>query len=358
MNEKLHLTSHGGDIYSARPLKCASEIIDFSANINPLGMPTEVRNAIIENINSYECYPDPLCRELRAAIASSENTAVDNILCGNGAADIIFRIAIGLKPKRALLLAPTFCEYEQALSTVACDISYYNLDEKSGFCLDEGILEAITADFDILFICNPNNPTGVAAKRELMLKILKKCKACSVTLVVDECFIDFLRNEKSYSIKDKICEYDNLIIIKAFTKIYAMAGIRLGFMLCANPSVHLAAIGCAQSWSVSTIASKCGIAALSQVKYVEQTKKMIAQNRRYLMEELTKLGFVTCNSMANYILFYSPDVDLATKLVNYGILIRDCQNYHNLKRGYFRIAVNSQRDNEFLIKCMKKVMTE
>ncbi|MEG0692639.1 MAG: histidinol-phosphate transaminase [Oscillospiraceae bacterium] len=358
MRNETILSYHGGDIYSKRELKYASRIIDFSANINPLGMPQEVKTAIIENIDTYECYPDPLCRELTSAIATMEQTEVKNILCGNGAADIIYRLVLGLKPKKALLLAPTFSEYEQALKTVGCSVNYFNLSEKTGFALDEIILDEITEELDILFICNPNNPTGVATKRELMLKIANKCKACFVTLVVDECFIDFLIDEEEYSISSEISRYDNLVIIKAFTKIYAMAGIRLGYLLCSNQETISATSEASQSWSVSTVASKCGVCALAQRGYVKKTKELIENNRRYLIENLKLLGFHTYDAKANYILFYTSHFQLDKKLEPYGILIRDCQNYHNLEQGYFRIAVKSDADNHYFIDCIKKVITE
>lgn len=349
---------HGGDVYSKREMKYADRILDFSANINPLGMPSAVKDAILHNIDSYECYPDPQCRELREAIAADESALPQDILCGNGAADLIFRLVLGLKPKKALLLAPTFSEYEQALQTVDCHVEYYPLSEKNGFSLNEDILSAITAELDMLFICNPNNPTGVAAKRELMLKIADQCLVCNVVLVVDECFIDFLVDEDAYSISSEICRYDNLIILKAFTKIYAMAGVRLGYLLCHNQNSMRVIEQASQAWSVSTVASKCGVAALSQKEYVQKTKVLIEKNRRMLIENLVSMGFKVYDARANYILFYSKEFELPQKLEQYGILIRDCQNYCNLGQGYYRIAVKADGDNQYLIDAIKKVISE
>lgn len=349
---------HGGDVYTKRKMKYANKMIDFSANINPLGMQQEVKNAIIDNIDKYECYPDPLCRELRTKIAEVENTNKDNILCGNGAADIIFKLALGLKPKKALLLAPTFSEYEQALKTVDCKFKYYNIKEENDFNIKEEVLNCITNELDIMFVCNPNNPTGVVTKKALMEKILDKCKSRNVTLVVDECFIDFVENEENYSISSMIENYDNLVIIKAFTKIYAMAGIRLGYMMCSNNDIIKKANNSSQSWSVSTVASKCGVAALSLDGHIEKTKQLISENRDYLVKKLNEMGIKTYNSKTNYILFYYDDNMLVKKLEQYGLLIRDCSNYHNLIQGFYRIAVKSKEDNQYLIECLKKVITE
>lgn len=348
--------SHGGDIYTKRDIPSGGRLIDFSANLNPFGMQKEIKQAIIENIDSYECYPDPLCRELRAAISQHEKIDIHNILCGNGAADLIFRIAYGLKPKKALLLAPTFSEYEQALKQVDCEVFYAYLNEAEDFEPKASILSEITEEVDIVFICNPNNPTGALAKKDLMFEILQRCKEKDVVLVVDECFMDFVENEVEYSLCDRINEYENLIILKAFTKMYSIAGIRLGYMLCKNGRVLSAVMEAGQSWSVSTVASKCGIAALSLEGFTKKTQLLVAENRKLLVDALKAKGMKCYSSSANYILFYSEDTELDKKLLPYGILIRSCKNYYNLNEHYFRIAVKTKEENEVLINAMRLVL--
>ena len=345
---------HGGDIYTKRNTN-TEFILDFSANINPFGMPDSIKKAIIDNIESYTNYPDPLCRELREALEIHENLDSSNILCGNGAADIIFKITLGLKPKKALLIAPTFAEYEEAINLVNGEINYYNLKEENDFCIDDDILNYITSDLDIMFICNPNNPTGIPLKKEKMFNILDKCKKNNVILVVDECFIDFLTDEEEYSVKSYISQYSNLIILKAFTKMYAMAGIRLGYMMCSNTSIinKISKIG--QPWSVSTVASKCGIAALKEVDFVNKTKEYIKKNREYLTKELNNLGYKVFESKVNFILFKTTNTNIKGELEKYGILIRSCSNYKNLNEEYFRIAVKSEENNKYLIDCLKQI---
>lgn len=345
---------HGGDIYSKRKNN-TKLILDLSANINPFGMPGSVKKAIIDNIESYTNYPDPLCRELREALELYENTSINNIICGNGAADLIFKITLALKPKKALLIAPTFAEYEEALNLVNCEINYYNLKEENYFCIKEDILNYITTDLGIIFICNPNNPTGIPMKKVDMLNIVDKCKENNVVLVVDECFIDFLKDEEEYSVSSYITQYDNLIILKAFTKIYAMAGIRLGYMMCSNMDNVNKINNIGQPWSVSTVASKCGVAALKEVDYVKRTKEYIKDNREYLIKELRGLGYKVFESKANFILFKTKNTEIKDKLEEYGILIRSCSNYRNLDKEYFRIAVKSHENNKYLIDCLNKI---
>lgn len=345
---------HGGDIYTK--IKTNTElIIDFSANINPFGMPDSVKSAIIDNIENYSNYPDPLCRELRGALAIHENINSSNIICGNGAADIIFKITLALKPKRALLIGPTFAEYEEAINLVDCEINYYSLKEETNFSIEGDILDYINSDLDIMFICNPNNPTGIAMKKVDIFNVLEKCKKNNVILVVDECFIDFLIDEEEYSLSSYISQYNNLIILKAFTKIYAMAGIRLGYMMSSNMDIVNKINNIGQPWSVSTVASKCVVAALKEVDYVKKTKEYIKENREYLIRELNSLSYKVFESETNFILFKTKDIDIKDKLEEFGILIRSCSNYRNLNEEYFRIAVKSEKDNKYLINCLKEI---
>ena len=315
---------HGGDIYSFN-----KNIIDFSANINPLGMPLSVKKAIIDNIENYKAYPDPLCRSLRKALAKKEKTSMENILCGNGAADIIFKIALGIKPKKALILAPTFSEYEEALKLVNCKINYYKLKEENNFFIKDDILNYLNEEIDIIFL-----------------------------MVVDECFMDFIYDEENYSISSYINNFKNLIILKAFTKIYAMAGIRLGYMLSSNEEIinKISSIG--QPWSVSSVAAFSGEAALKEEEFVNKTKLYIKENREFLKKELENLGFKVFNSKANYIFFKSNILNLKEYLKEKGVLIRSCNNYIALNKDYYRIAVKSKEDNKILIKCLKELIKE
>ena len=346
--------THGGDIYTKYNTD-SERIIDFSANINPLGMPGSVKEAIISNIDNYTAYPDPLCRELRKGLSNYHSINKDYILCSNGAAEIIYKIVLALKPAKAMVLAPTFSEYESALKMVGAEINYYVLNEENDFKIENDILDHIKPHLDIVLICNPNNPTGIPLAREKMIQMLDKCKKNNTLLVVDECFTDFLIDEEEYSIIDMIESYDNLIILKAFTKIFAMAGIRLGYMLCSNNIINDKIDNALQPWSVSTVAIKAGTAALKEKEYVLETKRYVKENREYLIDELKKAGFTVFESKANYIFFKSNSDDLDKKLVQYGILIRSCKNYRGLSKNYYRIAVKNRKDNQYLIKCLNSI---
>ncbi len=340
---------HGGNIY-----KYSHRVYDFSANLNPLGMPQEVKDAITENLDRYESYPDPWNRELSAALSSYHGVEAGRICCGNGAADIIFRIALGLRPKKALVTAPTFSEYEEALKTCGSKVIYYDLKEEKDFRVDDGILSAIDDSLDMLFLCNPNNPTGIPVERELVLAISEKCRSCGVILVIDECFSEFLEEEERYSVMDDIESLENVIILKAFTKIYAMAGLRLGYCVCGSLAYAEIIRSTLQPWAVSTVSAKAGCAALLLTDFVEETKKYIKENREFLMAGLKALGYRVYPAKANYV-FFRGDAGLAGELEKFDIVIRKCGNYRGLDERYYRIAVRTREENEYFLKYLGKI---
>lgn len=344
---------HGGDIYSYIELN-GIEPLDYSANVNPLGMPIKAKEALVESMDRYSFYPDINCTKLTDVVSKYENIRKEYVLFGNGAADIIFRICYSINPKKALVLAPTFSEYEQALSNTKCEIKLFELKPEDNFGLNLSILEHIT-DCNIIFICNPNNPTGNLINKELMYKVAKKCLMENCLLVIDECFMDFVKEKGEYSFINHLNEFDNVIILKAFTKIFAMAGLRLGYCLCNNRELLSAIKKVGQPWSVSTPAQVAGIGALSDLNYLIKTIKLIDEEREFLTESLNKLGFTVFKSYTNFILFKTQIKDLYSRLYKRGVLIRKCSNFNSLDDEYYRIAVKSREDNQKLIRLMDEV---
>lgn len=342
---------HGGDIYTYQ------NMLDFSANINPLGIPESVVRAAAAGAAASASYPDPKCRRLKAAIAAHEQTPEEYVVCGNGAADLIFQLALAAKPRRALLLAPGFHEYEQALRTVDCQVDFFYLKEEDGFRLADAYLEALTPGLDIVFLCNPNNPTGLAVPRPALLRILEKCRDIGARLVMDECFNEFLDEPAAYSLKPELSAYPNLFILKAFTKIYAMPGLRLGYGLCADQALLAALAEAAQPWSVSIPAQEAGLAALTETEYVARAKALVKDERERLQDALAVLGCRTYGSMANYIFFRSVP-GLAEACRAHNLLLRDCSNYQGLCPGYFRAAVKLPEQNNQLLAVLTAVLAE
>ena len=353
----MHLI-HGGDVYSARQ-KMKQEPLDFSANINPMGMPPGAVRAAADALQQCTQYPDPLCRELRAALAAYEGIPAEQIVCGNGAADLIFRIVAATHPQRALLLEPTFAEYEQALRAMDCSIAYFPLQESEGFVLPEAFLQQLTPEINLLFLCNPNNPTGRTVPPALLREIWKRCEEAGILLVVDECFNEFLEHPERNTLKGVLKPGTNAVILKAFTKSFAMPGLRLGYGLCGNKSLAERIFFCGQPWGVSIPAQAAGVAALQEQGYLERMRRLIQTERRWLSENLARLGLCVFPSEANYILFRTEtEIPLRERMEQRGVLIRACGNYRGLDDRYYRIAVRGHGENERLIAALKCALEE
>lgn len=353
----MHLI-HGGDVYSARQ-KMKQEPLDFSANINPMGMPPGAVRAAADALQQCTQYPDPLCRELRAALAAYEGIPAEQIVCGNGAADLIFRIVAATHPRRALLLAPTFAEYEQALRSMDCSIAYFPLQESEGFVLPEAFLQQLTPEINLLFLCNPNNPTGRTVSPALLQEIWKRCEEAGILLVVDECFNEFLEHPEQNTLKGVLKTGANSVILKAFTKSFAMPGLRLGYGLCGNGDLAERIFSCGQPWGVSIPAQAAGVAALQEQGYLERMRRLIQTERRWLSENLARLGLCVFPSEANYILFRTEtEIPLRERMEQRGVLIRACGNYRGLDDRYYRIAVRGHGENEHLIAALKCALEE
>ncbi len=341
---------HGGNIYQYKK----GNLIDFSANINPYGIPSQIKQAMHNAIDLCVHYPDPNATELRSSLAKKYNLEPENFFCSNGAAEVFFRLASVLKPKNAVITAPTFSEYEQALLTVNCQVKHHFLLKENNFNLTDCILDELNSSIDFCILCNPNNPTGQVINPDLMNKIINKCSQNNIYLAIDECFLDFLEDEEKYSVLHKLIDFKKLIVIRAFTKMYAIAGLRLGFCVsvdtCLINKLYLAG----QPWNTSVIAQAAGVAALKSNDYQKQTAKNIKILKDKLYFELKQLNLTVYNGQANYLLFYTSDFELHEKLIKHNILIRNCENYIGLNKGYYRVAVRTEDENNLLICAIKE----
>ena len=338
---------HGGDIYGEEIL------LDFSANTNPFGTPKGVLDAICGTLSDIHRYPDPYCRRLTQAIAEFEDVPKEYILCGNGAADLIYAYCETVRPSLAVELAPTFSEYALGLKRVGCQVERYYLKPEKDFTLEDGFLAFLAEKKpEAVFLCNPNNPTGKIIDAELMKQILVSCKQNGTCLFVDECFLDL--SDSGESLKQYLANYRNLFILKAFTKSYGMAGIRLGYCMSSDSELLEKMSQSTQPWNVSSIAQAAGVAALQEKAFLQKTKALIVVERQWLKRELEELGFRVCPSSVNYLLFQAPAC-LHTKLRAKKIAIRNCDNYVGLGPCWYRIAVRLHEENEALIRAIKEV---
>ena len=345
---------HGGD-WAGYRAEFGCDALDFSANVSPLGLPAGVAAAITNALPTADRYPDPLCRELRAALAGAEGVPADWILCGNGAADLIFRLALAVRPRRALLPAPTFAEYEAALQTVGCAVQRVFLREENEFAVTEEFIDAVTPETDIVFLCQPNNPTGQVTPPALVERLVRRCAECGAVLVVDECFLDFLPDRDAWTAKQLLRDAPQLVILKAFTKLYAMAGVRLGYALCGDATLLEKMRGAGQPWAVSSLAQAAGLAALQETAYAGAVRALIAEQRPRMAAGLRALGLRVMDGQANYLLFRATP-DLGEKLRRRGAVVRSCANYPGLDAAWYRTAVRTAEENTRLLQIMGEIL--
>mgnify|MGYP000787947854 CR=1 FL=1 len=345
---------HGGDWMGYRE-RFGRDALDFSANVSPLGLPEGVAQAIRDALPLADRYPDPLCRTLRAALSRAEGVPQEHILCGNGAADLIFRLVWAVKPHKALVTAPTFAEYASALDTVGCEVKRFFLDETNDFAPTDALVDAVDESIDMVFLCQPNNPTGQLASPELVKKLLRRCEECRTIFAVDECFLDFLQQRDALTAKPLLQAAPNLVILKAFTKLYAMAGVRLGYALCSDTALLAKMQAAGQPWGVSSLAQAAGAAALRETAYADAVRALIADQRPKLAAGLRALGLQVIEGSANYLLFRAPET-LGAALQQRGVCLRSCGNYPGLSAGWYRTAVRTAPENEQLLQTMREVL--
>lgn len=341
---------HGGEIYS-HPVE-----LDFSANINPLGTPEAVAEAVRTSVHLLRQYPDPYCRELVDAIARYEGIDREHILCGNGAAELIFSLCAARKPRRALLPVPSFSEYRAALAAAGCRTEFFLLREADGFALTDAFLPALEAfDGEMLMLCNPNNPTGQVIPLSRMKKILEICERKHIFLFVDECFLDLTEGGADLSLKGLLTQSGNFLLLRAFTKSYGMAGLRLGYCLCGSPELLKRMGEMSQAWNVSLPAQLAGVAALEQRAFLSRAQAIIHAQRPIMAEAMTEMGLTVIPSKTNFLLFHS-EKELAQPLLARGIQLRDCSNYPGLSAGWYRTAVRLPEENRRLLDAMKEIL--
>lgn len=337
---------HGGDIYRNKIE------YDFSVNTNPLGIVPRLHDALVEAIELSGSYPDLEQELFRSKISSMEHVSINEVYGGNGASELFMAIVRTFMPKKALVVSPSFSGYEYALDSLkGVEIAEYVLKESENFNIGEDFLEYIDTSVQIVFLANPNNPTGRSIDEGMMLRILDRCQRVGAYLVVDECFINMAAG--AYSVKGLINQYSKLLVVDAFTKLFAIPGIRVGFIISSANNIVMIKRQIPE-WSMSTLAQYAGAKCadiVMKTDFLEKTKKTILEEKVYLCNGLTKLGIEHYESDTAYILIRAEE-GLYSRLLSRKILIRDCSSFKALGKGYFRIAVKTREANAALLKAL------
>jgi threonine-phosphate decarboxylase len=350
--------THGGNIYAAAKRYGLKEktIIDFSSNVNPLGPSSVAIHAAKKALSYIDRYPDPDMRELRTAIARYFGIKPGHVMCGNGSNSIIHLIPRVFRPKKVLIPFPTFSEYTAAVQDAGGEVVPFPLLERAGFRIDPLEISFALKDVDMAFLCNPNNPTGQIIPKAEMLEIVQYAREHGVGLVVDEAFMDFMEAE---SIIKEAVESSHLICLRAFTKLFGMPGLRIGYAVSDERTIAALREG-QEPWTVSIPAEQAAIAVLGHWSYISKTRRLIEKERSRLLSALRILpGVETFPCSANFIFIKLTSMDVpmfVDKLGERGMLVRDCSSFAGLDKSYIRIAVRTGRENKRLIKAFRKLL--
>ena len=354
----MYVYGHGGNaVFEANK----SGAIDLSASINPLGIPVGVRDAIIREITNCDRYPDSSSRKLRKKIADFEGVDPNRVFCGNGASDVIFRLPGAVRARKAMVAAPSFSDYERSSLSFGAEVFRYPLFAENSFDLDYGFLDSIRYEApDLIFLCNPNNPTGRLIETGLIEEVLCYSEKTGAHVVVDECFIDFVEQSARYTSKVFLDMYPNLIILKAFTKTFALPGIRLGYAICADEKLISSLCYHGADWPVSNLAQAAGVAAFEVAEsYIRSTVEFVACERVTMESRLSALGYNVIPASANYVLMQNPySFCLYDELDKMGIRIRSCGSFHGLDDSYCRIAVSNSAVNNRLLSAVERITVD
>lgn len=352
---------HGGNIYKFQR-EGKRDILDYSSNINPLGVPESLKEAIKNNFDVLEKYPDINYVELRESIGKYNGVSREDIVVGNGATEVLFLYMKALAPKRALIVSPTFAEYERALKNIDSEIDYFSLDEireenKNYFDLDIERLKKESINFDLVVLCNPNNPTGNFLELEKIKDLNEFLEKNGTKLFIDECFIEFIAKWENKT--SKLLRNKNIFILRALTKYFALPGIRLGYGISFDKDLIDKINSIREPWTVNAFADLAGKVILDDKEYMEKTDKWIFEERKNFVEKLKEIEEVEVfETYSNFILLKLKTLtseEFVKKMLDRGILVRDAKNFKFLNEKYVRIAIKDVEKNRKFINKIKNL---
>ncbi|ADQ15603.1 threonine-phosphate decarboxylase CobD [Halanaerobium hydrogeniformans] len=361
---------HGGNLIKAAKKSGfePEELIDFSANINFLGPPEIILDEIKRNVKGIENYPEANAKRIKKLIAEHHQLSKQSVTVGSGASELIYQITKVLKPKKVMVVDPTFSEYELAAKSIGAEVCHFKLKKENDFKIDSTkVIAELSEDIDLIFICNPNNPTGALLNLNKIEEILAAASAKDILFVLDEAFIDFLSAAEDYTALKLLDKYSNLIIMRSLTKLFALPGLRLGYTLAAE-DISIDLEKNRDPWSVNYFAQLAAEIIFTERKeieqYLEKSFKKIAAEKNYLYSNLQQIeDLKVFKANANFIFIDISETGLSAKklqnkLLESKIMIRNCDSYNGLEDDYIRIAIKDRKNNELLINNLKKILNQ
>ncbi|MDN4606041.1 threonine-phosphate decarboxylase CobD [Sporosarcina highlanderae] len=344
-----HLPEHGANprrVYEKLGMEAPAELIDFSENCNPSGPPAAVLELWPKLISRLNGYPDPSGEPFLSVAANYHGIEVSSVIAGNGAAELLSLIAERYRGKRAIVVHPTFSEYETTLQAKGVEIVRLIASEEDGFKLpQEAILDSLPSA-SAIYLCTPNNPTGILPERADLLSIIHKAGEVGCEVVLDEAFIDFIDEGKSFI--PQVKEFPHVIVVRSMTKMYAIPGIRLGYAV-AHPDVIASLKSQVPHWNVNGMAAAIGAVCLEQEAYREAAIRHAKEEREKMTVFLKQHGCIVIDSVANFLSFKPLNAGkLYTDMLKQGIVLRHSENFHGMDGHYLRIGMKSSEEMEKL----------
>ena len=349
---------HGSDLEQIERLYDIkkSDIISFSANVNPLGISYQLRQTLAEQLDAITQYPDRDYKKLRECIAGYVATAVDNVIVGNGSTELISLFIRTQQPKKALVLGPTYSEYEREVALGGGITKYYQLQSEDDFVLDiEDFCKALKDSTDLLVLCNPNNPTSIALNTNELRKILDTCALHNIFVMIDETYVEFTENVADITAIPLTSHYHNLIILRGTSKFFAAPGLRLGYAITGNAELVRAIDDLKNPWSINSLAEIAGRLMLTDHEYIEKTRQLISDERKRLVAELSSWESVKVYPpQANFILLKILKKDVSAQslfehCIRKGLMIRNCSSFPFLDNSYVRFCIMNPEQNDKLL---------
>ncbi|CRZ33463.1 threonine-phosphate decarboxylase [Herbinix hemicellulosilytica] len=337
------------------------DIINFAANVNPLGISPKLKKTLSERIDSIMSYPDREYTSLREKISEYVDADMTDIIVGNGSTELISLFIRIMKPKKALIIGPTYSEYEREISLGGGSSLYYRLEEEKDFRIDIPSLEReLTPDVDLLVVCNPNNPTSSAITKDDMRSILDICKSKGIFVMVDETYVEFAEDVSSISSVQLTRFYNNIIILRGVSKFFAAPGLRLGYAICGNSDLIKEINKMKNPWTINSLAAVAGEIMFTDEEYINKTRQMISSERTRICDTLkTCPNIKFYNPAANFVLvkILKNDVtslDLFEAAIKKGYMIRDCSTFPFLNNKFIRFCFMMPEQNDALLKTLFK----
>jgi threonine-phosphate decarboxylase len=358
VSEVIERFGHGGDVWTAeRVLGVPKEqLLDFSANINPLGPPASMWSAIRENLSRITAYPDPKSRELKNVLAGKYGLRTEQLVIGNGAAEILYGVMRALRPKKVGLLQPCFSEYAEAASVVDAEFVTVFAKPQHGFTPPVDELVAACEETDLFVIGHPNNPNGRLLPLEGLVEMAAALQRRGAYLLVDEAFLDFV--PQAGTMLEQLDEWPKVILLRSLTKFYSIPGLRLGYAV-ASPELIQRIERELAPWGVNALAQAAGIAGLLDEEFERASLAWLRKERPFFMERLREIPGVTpFGGEVNFVLFRCGTPELQKRLGQRGILIRSCATYPGLGPDYYRVAVRTREENLSLLAAIAQAVEE